>query len=64
VFATGWKNAFTKYDSVLHISDHADWNDLLVMIDKTQPKIIFTLHGDGSYLKEFLKNRIEVGLLN
>jgi putative mRNA 3-end processing factor len=64
VFATGWKNAFTRCDSVLHISDHADWNDLLMMIDKTQPKVIFTLHGDGTHLKEHLKDRIEVRLLN
>lgn len=64
VFATGWKHAFGKCDSILHISDHADWNDLLKMIDLTQPKIVFTLHGDGKYLKEHLKDKVEVMLLN
>ena len=64
VFATGWKHAFTKCDSVIHISDHADWNDLLKFIDLTKPKIVFTLHGDGSTLKEHLKDKIEVRLLN
>ncbi len=64
VFATGWKNPFLKCDSVLRISDHADWNDLLILIDKTKPKIIFTLHGDGSHLKEYFKDTIDVLLLN
>lgn len=64
IFATGWKNTSTKCDSVLHISDHADWNDLLIMIEKTDPKIIFTLHGDGTYLKEHLKGKFDVNVLN
>lgn len=64
VFATGWKNAVHKCDSILHISDHADWNDLLKMIDYTQPKIVFTLHGDGSYLRQHLKDKVDVRLLN
>ncbi len=64
VFATGWKHASVKCDSVLSISDHADWNDLLKMIDMTQPKIVFTLHGDGTHLKEHLKNRVTVKILN
>jgi putative mRNA 3-end processing factor len=38
VFATGWKNSFTKCDSVLH--------------------------SDGSYLKEYMKGRTEVRVLN
>jgi putative mRNA 3-end processing factor len=64
IFATGWKQASSKCDSVLHISDHADWNDLLKMIELTEPKIVFTLHGDGTRLKEHLKGRVEVRLLN
>ncbi len=64
IFATGWKHSFTKCDSVLNISDHADWNDLLKLIDLTKPKIVFTLHGDGTILKEHLKDKVEVRLLN
>jgi putative mRNA 3-end processing factor len=64
VFATGWKQAHIKCDSVLNISDHADWKDLLEMIEKTNPEIVFTLHGDGSRLKEYLKDRVEVRILN
>jgi putative mRNA 3-end processing factor len=64
VFATGWKHSFTKCDSVLNISDHADWNDLLKFIELTKAKIVFTLHGDGTTLKEHLKDKTEVCLLN
>ena len=64
IFATGWKQAFGKCDSILHISDHADWNDLLNLIDQTKPKIVFTLHGDGTHLREHLKDQVEVRLLN
>jgi putative mRNA 3-end processing factor len=64
VFATGWKHAHTKCDSVLNISDHADWNDLLTCIEQTKARIVYTLHGDGRTLKEHLKDKVEVQLLN
>ncbi|MCX6292451.1 MAG: MBL fold metallo-hydrolase [Bacteroidetes bacterium] len=64
VFATGWKQSYIKCDSILHISDHADWNDLLKMIELIKPKTVFTLHGDGVHLKQFLEGKINVQLLN
>lgn len=65
VFATGWEKSHYRSDSILHISDHADWNDLLKMIENTKPKFIFTLHGDGTHLKNFFEGKeIEVTILN
>ena len=55
VFATGWKQSYYACDQILPISDHADWNDLLLLIERTQAKNIFTVHGDGSILKEHFK---------
>jgi len=64
VFATGWKRYFSYCDALIHISDHADWKGLLTMIEKVQPSKIYTLHGDGTHLKEHLKEKIEVVLLS
>lgn len=64
-FATGWKRYFYQCDAILHISDHADWNGVLEMINKVGPRKIFTLHGDGSYLKKHLEgSSFEVTVLN
>jgi putative mRNA 3-end processing factor len=63
-FATGWKKYFFNCDAILHVSDHADWNDILHLIEKVQPQKIYTLHGDGSHLKEHLKDKFDITVLN
>lgn len=64
VFATGWKQAYYECDRVLAISDHADWNGLLELIEKSEPTNIYTVHGDGSHLKAHLQNsKIKVEIL-
>lgn len=64
-FATGWDHLQNGYNLKLNISDHADWNDVLAVIEKTKPKKILTLHGDGVPLKKhFLNSEIEVHILN
>ena len=65
MFATGWKKSPVPCDSILQISDHADWTELLDVIGKVNPRQIFTLHGDGSYLKKHLEqSAVEVHLLD
>ncbi|MDB5011890.1 MAG: exonuclease, partial [Daejeonella sp.] len=64
IFASGWKKLQAQNDMELFISDHVDWNDILTMIDHVKPKEIWTLHGDGTYLKAFLKDKIPLKLLN
>jgi putative mRNA 3-end processing factor len=54
VFATGWKRPYYRHDRLLTISDHADWNDLMKVIDASGAKTIFTLHGDGQFLRDHL----------
>lgn len=56
VFATGWKQSYYECDRVLPISDHADWNGLLELIKRADPKKIYTVHGDGTFIKEHLKD--------
>jgi len=54
VFASGWENLQMQNDMKLFISDHADWTDTLQLIRNVNPSEIWTLHGDGKYLKNFL----------
>ena len=55
-FASGWKHLQKGSDIELLISDHADWDDLLKVIDYTQPSQVITLHGDGRHLQNHYKN--------
>jgi putative mRNA 3-end processing factor len=64
LFASGWKNLQVNKQDTLFISDHADWNDILETITRTQPKQVWTLHGDGKHLKNYFKNDIFVKILN
>jgi putative mRNA 3-end processing factor len=64
LFASGWKNLQVNQNDTLFISDHADWNDILQAIEHTRPHQVWTLHGDGSYLRKHFGDRIFVKLLN
>lgn len=64
LFASGWKNLQVNQNDTLFISDHADWNDILQTIERTQPKQVWTLHGDGNYLKKHFGDSIFVKILN
>jgi len=64
LFASGWKNLQVNQNDTLFISDHADWNDILQMVEHTQPQQVWTLHGDGSHLKKHFGDAIFVKLLN
>jgi Cft2 family RNA processing exonuclease len=53
--ATGWamdKGAVYRNgcDAAFPLSDHADFPDLLALVEKVQPKLVYTLHG---FAKEF-----------
>ncbi len=64
VFASGWANLQSNCDISLNISDHADWDDILMLVNKTEPKIVLTTHGDGTLLmNHFSGSGIEVKLL-
>lgn len=63
VFATGWKRSFYRCDRILQISDHADWNGILELVRKSKAKKVYTVHGNGSILKEYLRDQIEVNII-
>ncbi len=53
--ATGWaldRGAIYRHgcDAAFPLSDHADFPDLLALVEKVQPKVVYTLHG---FAKEF-----------
>lgn len=64
LFASGWENLQANQQDTLYISDHADWNDILTAIKLTQPKQVWTLHGNGLHLKKHFGDDIFVKLLN
>ena len=64
VFATGWKHLQSGQEIQLYISDHADWNDILFTINEVKPTEVWTNHGNGVQLKQFLTDSLVVKLLN
>lgn len=64
VFATGWKYLQNKNELQLYISDHVDWHDIILTIEKVSPKQVWTTHGSGIKLKSFFQNILDVKLLN
>ncbi len=65
VFASGWDFLQSDNTLKLFISDHIDWNDLLILIERTEAKEVWTLHGDGSYLSSHFKGTdLHVKVLN
>ncbi len=63
-FASGWMRLQMNNDLQLLISDHVDWKDILTMLRKVEPEQVWTLHGNGKYLKEHFKDQLTVNLLN
>ncbi|MES2279185.1 MAG: MBL fold metallo-hydrolase RNA specificity domain-containing protein [Bacteroidota bacterium] len=63
LFASGWKNLQVNEQDTLMLSDHADWNDILQVVNHTQPKQLWTLHGDGKHLATHYRNTIFVKML-
>lgn len=64
LFASGWKNLQVNGQDTLMLSDHADWNDILQVIARTQPQQIWTLHGEGKHLAAHFSNAIFVKMLS
>lgn len=64
LFASGWKNLQVNKEDTLFISDHVDWNDILLAIKMVKPKQVWTLHGEGKHLKAHLAGDIVVKALN
>ncbi|MBD1386309.1 exonuclease [Mucilaginibacter rigui] len=64
LFASGWKNLQVNAQDTLFISDHADWGDIIKTIEQTQPQQVWTLHGNGTHLKNHFNNDIFVKLLS
>lgn len=63
VFASGWSYLQKGNDLDLYISDHVDWNDILKTISIVEPLEIWTLHGDGTLLKNYFANNLTVKIL-
>lgn len=63
LFASGWKNLQVNEQDTLMLSDHADWKDILQVVERTAPKQIWTLHGDGRHLAAHFSNTIFVKML-
>ncbi len=63
IFASGWENLQFGNDQKLFISDHADWDDILKTIEEVNPKEVWTIHGEGKYLKTYFSGSLKVRIL-
>ncbi|MBD1431302.1 exonuclease [Sphingobacterium sp. DN00404] len=59
-FASGWERLQRQNDIELYISDHVDWADILQYIEYVKPQQIWTIHGDGRYLKRYFEGKLIV----
>ncbi|MCC6384849.1 MAG: hypothetical protein LC117_05415 [Bacteroidia bacterium] len=60
-FVTGWTQWHRNCSFLTNISDHADWNTLLQMIQLANPHTVYTIHGEGKHVKtHFFASGIEV----
>jgi len=64
LFASGWKNLQANEHDTLYLSDHADWNDILFAVAQVSPQQIWTLHGNGQFIKNHFQDNIQVRILN
>jgi Cft2 family RNA processing exonuclease len=60
--ATGWamdKGAIYRHgcDAAFPLSDHADFPDLLALVDRVRPKLVYTLHGFAREFAATLRSR-------
>ena len=64
-FASGWNHLQKRSTINLSISDHADWDDLLKIIETVKPSYIKTVHGDGAMLKShFNETKSEITFID
>lgn len=60
-FITGWKKWHYRCNFITNISDHADWNGLLQMVQQTNPSVVYTMHGSGKHFQtHFFASGIDV----
>ena len=59
--------AFKKrsgYDKGFCISDHADWNGILNVVENSDAKNIFFHHGNNEALNRYLTEKKSINILN
>ncbi len=54
--ASGWDRLQAGMDIVLPISDHADWNELILTITESEATEVYTIHGESEAIIEHYKN--------
>lgn len=63
VFASGWKHLQRNNPLDLFISDHVDWAEILECIVLTEPREVWTIHGDGRALQAYFGQELPVKIL-
>jgi Cft2 family RNA processing exonuclease len=64
---SGWallKGAHFRYgvEHVLPLSDHADFDELIELIDRVRPKKILTVHGFPDFVQTLRKRGLDASL--
>jgi len=56
---TGW--TFKRgYDRLFHLSDHADFSQLMQYVEQAQPKLVLTMHGFERELASYIQRRLGI----
>ncbi|MDD5162960.1 MAG: MBL fold metallo-hydrolase [Candidatus ainarchaeum sp.] len=58
-FATGWQNR-GNYSKIFPLSDHADFEQLLVYVKEAKPKQVFTMHGHSREFAGYVQRRLGI----
>ncbi|PST81945.1 exonuclease [Pedobacter yulinensis] len=64
VFASGWEQLQNKNGIKLFLSDHADWQGIILLIKSVSPKEVWTTHGEGTDLSNFFAGKLVVKILD
>lgn len=64
VMLSGWAiDPRSKYrygvDEMIGLSDHADFTELLEYVERAQPRVVYTTHGDGAFAEHLRKSGME-----
>jgi Cft2 family RNA processing exonuclease len=63
-FLSGWalqprRTFWPRCDAAFPLSDHADFDELLEMVERVQPRLVYTLHGPDAFASELRRRGID-----
>ncbi len=57
--ATGWESR-NGFDEIFHLSDHADFQQLMEYVKQAEPKLVITMHGSEREFASYVQRRLGI----